>query len=81
MPDVVREATSRKMWLALAAVMLVAAALRFWDLGGPSLWTDELYTLGFAKLPPQMLWSDWMVRETNPPLFYSLLSVWMIVFG
>ena len=72
---------TRQTWLVLAAIVLAATIFRFWDLGRPSLWTDELYTLGFAKLPPDLLWSDWMVRETNPPLFYSLLATWKSVFG
>jgi mannosyltransferase len=75
------EATTRQTWLGLAAIIIAAMAFRLWDLGGPSLWTDELYTLGFAKLSPDLLWGDWMVRETNPPLFYSLLAVWKSVFG
>lgn len=75
------EATTRQTWMVLAAIVLGATIFRFWDLGGPSLWTDELYTLGFAKLSPNLLWGDWMVRETNPPLFYSLLAVWKSVFG
>jgi 4-amino-4-deoxy-L-arabinose transferase-like glycosyltransferase len=75
------KANTRQTWLVLAAIVLAAAIFRFWDLGGPSLWTDELYTLGFASLPPDLLWSDWMVRETNPPLFYSLLAAWKSVVG
>jgi 4-amino-4-deoxy-L-arabinose transferase-like glycosyltransferase len=75
------EAISRPTWLALAAIVLAATIFRFWDLGEPSLWTDELYTLGFSKLPPNLLWGDWMVRETNPPLFYSALAVWKSFFG
>lgn len=67
--------------LALAAILVAAGLLRFWDIGGPSLWTDELYTLNFSSLPHHQLWSDWMVRETNPPLFYSMLSAWIAVFG
>jgi 4-amino-4-deoxy-L-arabinose transferase-like glycosyltransferase len=74
-------AVTGQTWLALAAVVFAAAALRFWDLGGPSLWTDELYTLGFSRLPSDLLWGDWMVRETNPPLFYSLLAAWKSLFG
>jgi len=74
-------AVTGRTWLVLAAILLAAGVFRFWDLGGPSLWTDELYTLGFARLPSDLLWGEWMVRETNPPLFYSLLAVWKALFG
>ena len=66
---------------AILAILLGAGVLRFWDLGGPSLWTDELYSVSFSRLPQGMLWSDWMVREPNPPLYYALLQVWISVFG
>ncbi len=74
---------ARKSYLAisLGLILAVAVALRFWDLGRPSFWVDELYSMNFAKLPQQWLWSDWMVVETNPPLFYSLLSGWTALLG
>ena len=46
-----------------------------------SLWYDELASLEFARQPVGRLWSIWMLRETNPPLYYSLLSGWIAVFG
>lgn len=65
----------------LSAIVLFAAAFRLWDLGGPSFWMDELFSVAFADRPQHQLWSNWMVRETNPPLYYSLLREWMHVFG
>lgn len=41
-----------------------------------ALWFDEFATLIFADLPLGQLWSRWMVNETNPPLFYSLVKGW-----
>jgi 4-amino-4-deoxy-L-arabinose transferase-like glycosyltransferase len=72
---------ARRTYLALGAILVVAAAIRFWDLAGPSFWLDELYSLHFARLPHSQLWSEWMVREPVPPLFYSLLRAWVGVFG
>ena len=67
--------------LALGGILCLAAALRFYDLGGPSLWYDEIASLTFARQPLALLWSDWMLRETNPPLYYSVLHVWIRLFG
>ncbi len=71
----------QRPWYAVLAIIVVAAALRLWNLDGPSLWTDELASVAFARAPFHLLWSDWMVYETNPPLYYSLLGGWISVFG
>jgi mannosyltransferase len=65
----------------LTGIVLVAALLRLWNIGGPSLWGDELYSISFSRVPMDQLWGDWMVRETNPPLFYSILKGWIALFG
>lgn len=67
--------------LVLGSIICLAAGLRFYDLGGPSLWYDEIASLTFARQPLALLWSDWMLRETNPPLYYSLLHIWIRLFG
>ena len=67
--------------LSLAAIIALGALLRFWNLGEPSLWADEIASVSFGRAPADLLWSDWMVYETNPPLYYSLLNGWMDVFG
>ncbi|HYO51357.1 glycosyltransferase family 39 protein [Archangium sp.] len=67
------------MWLAL--IVVVGGVLRFYQLGAQSLWHDELASVELASNPPSLLWSDWMVRETNPPLYYTLLHYWMRAFG
>jgi hypothetical protein len=38
---------------------------------------DELSSIVFASQPLSRLWSVWMVRQTNPPLFHSLLRGWL----
>ena len=60
--------------------LIVAAAIRF-ALARYSLWFDELASVFFASQPLSRLWSAWMVRETNPPLYYSLLHAWSAAFG
>ena len=56
--------------------MIVGFVIRYIT-GGYSLWQDELASMVFASQPLSRLWSAWMVRETNPPMFYSLLHLWL----
>ncbi len=37
---------------------------------------DEMASMYFSGQSWRHLWGWWMLRETNPPLFYSLLKVW-----
>ena len=64
----------------LALILAAVAAPRFAGLRY-SLWNDEVASTQFAGAPLHLLWSDWMIRETNPPLYYTLLHGWVSVFG
>jgi hypothetical protein len=71
----------RIVWLLwLAIVLAVAGAIRIFS-SRYSLWSDELASVFFAQQPLGNLWSGWMVRETNPPLYYSLLQGWIAAVG
>ncbi len=67
---------------AVAAILLLVVwcTVRASSLPG-SLWSDEIASYWFAKQPLSLLWSNWMVRETNPPLYYTILKGWMSAFG
>lgn len=65
---------------AILAILIVAATIRV-ALADYSLWFDEYASLFFSSQPLSRLWSMWMVRETNPPLFYTLLKLWIDAFG
>lgn len=67
-------------YLPLVAVIVLGAGLRFYNLGAEPLWQDEGATWSFAQLPLSELWGEAAVRETNPPLYYTLQKVWLI-FG
>lgn len=69
-----------RRWLPLAAILLLALVL---GLRGTdySLWYDEIASTRFAAQPWSRLWSDWMISETNPPLYYSLLKLWIALVG
>jgi mannosyltransferase len=79
--------TSRR-WLArhwahllLVGLTLVGGGLRFYDLGGKTLWLDEAFSVWLADHGPLAL-IEWVVRiDQHPPLYYLALSVWMRVFG
>jgi hypothetical protein len=62
--------------VALVAVaFLLAIVLRLRQAASP-LSFDEFASLYFADRPFGDLWGPWMLRETNPPLFYSVLKLW-----
>ncbi|PSO93224.1 MAG: hypothetical protein BRC48_12930 [Cyanobacteria bacterium QS_9_48_30] len=60
-----------QQWLPIALVLLLAATLRFYQLGTESLWIDEIYSIRDARsLPTDLL-------NSTRPLYYLLLGVWM----
>jgi hypothetical protein len=56
----------------LAAILLVAAALRLWGLDRLSFWHDEGATYFYADNWPWRIWG----KDTMPPLHYLLASIW-----
>jgi hypothetical protein len=59
----------------LAAIALLAVWLRLRHAAFAMVY-DEMASMYFSSQPWGHLWGPWMVRETNPPLFYSLLKLW-----
>lgn len=72
---------TRLYWFSLLLIALLALGLRLHLLGEQSLWRDEIASVALARLPLSQIWSAWMVHETNPPLYYTLLHVWIRSFG
>ncbi|WP_395334910.1 hypothetical protein WBP06_24650 [Novosphingobium sp. BL-8H] len=60
---------------ALAATFALTLALRLRQEPAP-LGFDEYASLYFSGRSFTELWGPWMLRETNPPLFYTLLKLW-----
>ncbi len=66
------------MALLLTATVGLAIWLRLRHAAG-SMAFDEMASMYFSGQPWRRLWGWWMLRETNPPLFYSLLKLWRLV--
>jgi len=71
--------TSRYLQI-LIGLTFVGFILRFYNLGGNSLWLDEATTLTFARQSVGEIWASVAAGEFNPPLFYWL-EHGMILFG
>jgi 4-amino-4-deoxy-L-arabinose transferase-like glycosyltransferase len=67
--------------LPIAAITLLAACLRFYDIGRRSAWLDEGFSIHFAKLDPARLVSDLVAEDIHPPLYFLTLHFWMLAFG
>jgi uncharacterized membrane protein len=68
--------------VAPIALLGVVVALAVWlrlRHAAASMAFDEMATMYFSGQSWRHLWGWWMLRETNPPLFYSLVKVWRMV--
>ena len=74
-PRVAPRAIPRWALAAIALAMIAGFVIRA-RTGDYPMFRDELSSMVFASQPLSRLWSLWMVRETNPPLFYSMLKGW-----
>jgi len=71
----------RQFWLACTVLALLALLLRLPTLASRSLWLDETYSAWFSALPLAELWTSVPLYETHPPLYYTLLKGWNLLFG
>lgn len=79
-PDVdapTRAAREERRWTWIAVgVIAVGCAIRFWDLGGKSLWFDEALSLEDSTSLTTKFGSGF-----HPPLFYYALHAWARLAG
>ena len=68
--------------LALCTTVLLAGALRVYELDYQSLWSDEIFSLITADpmLSLREFW-DRVLADTHPPIYYLLLRLWSSAFG
>lgn len=69
----------RETWVGVALALIVATsfALRLPFLGQKSLWLDEMWSIGIARMSWHSIWSAIRNLDPNMSLYYSVLHVWM----
>lgn len=72
---------SRGASLALAAVLALAAGLRFAALGHNSIWFDEAYVVWLAQHGWRDVPTVLRLADAHPPLYYLLLKAWIRFAG
>jgi len=71
---------NRLQAVALAAVLVIALFARCYDLGGESIWLDEMFSLKLSQLPVKSI-LDECARDVHPPLYFLMLKPWIALFG
>ena len=66
---------------SLLAITVVGLALRLIRIGDASLWSDELFSVLWVRNSFGFLWGPGLELETTPALYYTLLKLWLTVFG
>lgn len=67
--------------LLLGAITLLGFGLRFYAIGVQTVWLDEAFSIWLAQQPLVDLWA-WLIKiDQHPPLYYSLLHLWIWLFG
>jgi uncharacterized membrane protein len=64
----------------LVVITGIAAALRFYQIGKLSFWTDEISTMIYAKLSLGGLLQLWWKRDPNMDFYYLLVHYWYLLF-
>jgi mannosyltransferase len=66
---------------ALGAILGAAIFLRFYHISYLSLWNDEAFSVFYYKTGLAFMWSEGLLRESSPPLYYMIVGVWVHLFG
>jgi mannosyltransferase len=67
--------------ILLGILLAVGFFLRLFELGAENLWLDEGVTVYYARLSLAEIFSRISTEEFNPPLYYSLIHVWIRLAG
>ncbi|MDB5524960.1 MAG: hypothetical protein JWM58_2723 [Rhizobium sp.] len=72
---------ARFFWAIVALIVAIGLIFRLPGLGSRSLWIDELYSEWFSSRSFAELWRDVPFYEPHPPIYYTLLKLWTLLFG
>ncbi len=62
---------------SLTAVLALGAITRLYGLGTKSLWLDETFSVFVARQPLERMLDIIVRHDTPPPLYYSILHLWL----
>jgi 4-amino-4-deoxy-L-arabinose transferase-like glycosyltransferase len=71
----------RFFWASVALILAIGLAFRLPGISSRSLWIDELYSEWFSSRSFVELWREVPFYEPHPPVYYTLLKLWTMVFG
>ncbi|MEZ4737678.1 MAG: glycosyltransferase family 39 protein, partial [Caldilineaceae bacterium] len=67
--------------LLLGVITVLGFGLRFYQIGVKTVWLDEAFSIWLAHQPLVEMWG-WLIKiDQHPPLYYSLLHFWILLFG
>jgi hypothetical protein len=66
---------------AIALIITLAAFLRLWHVGAPSLWMDEGFTWLVASQPFSAMPAATLFADKHPPLHYWIEHVMLTLYG
>ena len=67
--------------VAVGFVATLGLLLRLHQLDAASLWSDEAFSGHWIHRSLDYMWTEGLVIETTPPLYYMLLKAWAAVAG
>jgi len=66
--------------LTVVSILLLALAVRLYQIELQVVWFDEAYSVWLSRMPPAQI-ILFTARDVHPPLYYLLLHVWMYCWG
>ncbi len=72
---------TRRYLFAVALLLLLGALVRIHNLGGPSLWMDEAWSVWAAQQPTAADTTRAAVADVHPPFYFLLLKAWVGLAG
>lgn len=70
-----------RYWSIIGLLAVIGLLLRGWEISAAPLWLDEAYSAYAAGHDWAFLWRVVPLYETHPPFYYSLLHLWVGLFG